>query len=472
MLMQKAYKARIYPTPEQEKHLLLNLEAAKRGYNYARGSMLAEFKSMHPEEEAFKETIKDLPLKEYKEKLKQWRKEKGFDKHKKPKEISKELTQYKKVTKHWIDLKKQGALAQPTACAIAINFKKAQDNFWDNRDAHYSRVKDKLKKNPKAKIVWPESYGFPRKKHSIRSFMLQVRLNRINYESNRIFLSTAIGWVRVNKNQPFPMIKKETKKDDFYVRIIKEGSRYFISFPMFISVEYFNTPKTEILGVDLGLKDLAILSNGMHLENISKTEKYKKIQEKIKKLNKKKSWLVEHSPKSWNVENKGEKWKKADSIQLRNLTKRISKLYFRLNCLKSNYMHKQAEEIVRTNPKGIVFENLNVKGMHRNKKLSKSIQETGMSAFKTILIWHATKHGIPCKEADKYYASTQLCSACGKQHPNMRGFENLNKRVFTCPYCGAIIDRDENAAINLRKIYDEVPLVKSQEDYIELLNMA
>ena len=475
MLVQKAYKGRIFLTKEQEKQVLVNLEAAKRAYNYGRHELAEDIREKGKPKEAFYQTIKHLPKSERDKKLKEWSRQ-NEPKYISVDDVSKRCTAYRKVAPHWIELAKQDYVAQAVGCTIRENLKVGKNHFWDNlainRERAYRKYKKRLKIDKDAKLIFPEHFGFPRKKYSAKSYRCQVAIKNVDYETNRLFLPK-VGWIRINKNQPLPFIQSETKKGQFYVRIKKEGKKYFIIFSTYIAVEKFDKPQTDILGVDLGLKEVAILSNGMHIDNISKSEKYKKIQEKIKKLNKKKCWLVEHSPKSWNIENKKEKWKAADSIQLRTLTERVSKLYYKLNCLKLNYMHEQAEKIVRENPKGLIFEKLNVKAMQQNKKLSSSVQETGMSLFKTILIWHATKHGIPCKEANPYFASTQICSVCGKKNTDIKGLENLGKRTFTCPHCNAIIDRDENAAINLRKEYDAIPnVVESQNSYIEILNIS
>ena len=147
---------------------------------------------------------------------------------------------------------------------------------------------------------------------------------------------------------------------------------------------------------------------------------------------------------------KGNKFVKTNNIK--KLETSIQKKRIKQQDIKKDYFHKSTTALVRTKPKAIVLEDLNVAGMRKNKYLSHSLQETSISTFKQMLINKAESHGIEVVLADRFYPSSQICSHCGNRKVDLK----LSERVYKCPICGLEIDRDLNASINL-KHYREFP---------------
>lgn len=206
----------------------------------------------------------------------------------------------------------------------------------------------------------------------------------------------------------------------------------------------------EIIGIDLGVKELAILSDGTHYKNINKTEKLRKLQKKKKRLQRKYSRKLRMNNKEfYSLPN--EKKKGKHPVETKNsikVKKQISKIDRRIKNIRTDYKHQVSREIVNKHPKAIVMEDLNVKGMLKNKRLAKAIQEQGWSDFTNMIKYKAENQGTEFVKADRFYASSQICNNC-KSKQKMP----LKIRTYKCPNCGLAIDRDLNAAINLRNYY-------------------
>ena len=199
----------------------------------------------------------------------------------------------------------------------------------------------------------------------------------------------------------------------------------------------------EIIGIDLGLKELATCSNGLIFHNVSKFKSYKKLKKSIKQKQRQVS-------RKYEANKQGKKFVKTNNIK--KLETLIQKKRIKLDNIKKDYFHKSTTALVRTKPKAIVLEDLNVAGMRKNKHLSRSLQETSISTFKQMLISKAESHGIEVVLADRFYPSSQICSHCGNRKVDLK----LSERVYKCPVCELEINRDFNASINL-KHYREFP---------------
>lgn len=460
-IIKSGYKARLFATPRQEQQFKNNMQLAMSTYNHAWGYNLAEAVESKRKEKEYEATLQGSK-KEIEDLIKEWRNEHGVLSVLTPQDkIGKSFKKYIKTSEYYNELLKRDGVAETTiSLTLYYNYQNAIKKFRENLIPNTERVKRKAKRKPNWNPKFPQDYGFPQKKTSEDSYYTIIYRDKIDYDNNKVCLPCGIGWVKVSSNQPLPILNKKAQ----YVVISTDGQHFYISFPIDIEVENFKTPKTDVIGIDLGQKEVAILSDGTHVPNVTKTKKYIKLLNKIKKLSRKKCWLVEHSPKSWNIEDKKEKWKQANSNQMKKLDKMIRNCYIKLNNYKNNYNHEMAKEIVSKNPRGIIFEKLNIQGMMKNKHLSGVLQQTGMYSFKQTVIWHATKHGIPVKEADMWYASTQNCSVCGTKNIDMKGLNKLGKRTFKCPNCGAVIQRDENSALNLKSLYDSIPEVINEKE--------
>ena len=222
--------------------------------------------------------------------------------------------------------------------------------------------------------------------------------------------------------------------------ITKIADRYFLSLVMEVDdiIKTENT-NTEGLGVDLGIKDTAICSDGRVFKNINKTKKVKKIKKKLKREQRKMARSVEYS-----------KSKKIKLKECKNFNKKklkMQRLFYRLNCIRDDYNNKMVNEITRTKFKYITIENLKVSNMMKNRHLSKAIQEQNFFSIRTKLINKCKERNIELRIVDTFYPSSKTCSCCGSIKKDLK----LNDRIYKCSNCGIEIDRDYNASINLEK---------------------
>ena len=222
--------------------------------------------------------------------------------------------------------------------------------------------------------------------------------------------------------------------------ISKIADRYFLSLIIEVDdiVKTENT-STKGLGVDLGIKDTAICSDGRVFKNINKTKKVKKLKKKLKREQRKMSRSVEYS-----------KTKKIKLKDLKNFNKKklkVQRLFYKLNCIREDYNDKIVDEITRTKLKYITIEDLKVSNMMKNKHLSKAIQEQNFFSIRTKLINKCKERNIELRLVDTFYPSSKTCSSCGSIKKDLK----LNNRIYKCSNCGLEIDRDYNASINLEK---------------------
>ena len=223
--------------------------------------------------------------------------------------------------------------------------------------------------------------------------------------------------------------------------ITKIADRYFLSLIIKVKdiVKAENTG-TKGLGIDLGIKDTAICSNGRVFKNINKTIKIKKLKKKLKREQRKMSRSIEYS-----------KSKKIKLKELKNFNKKklkVQKIFYRLNCIRDDYNNKMVNEITRAKLKYITIEDLKVSNMMKNKHLSKAIQEQNFYAIRTKLINKCKERNIELRLVDTFYPSSKTCSCCGEIKKDLK----LNDRIYKCCNCGLEIDRDYNASINLEKV--------------------
>ena len=222
--------------------------------------------------------------------------------------------------------------------------------------------------------------------------------------------------------------------------ITKIANRYFLSLIIEVKdiVKTENT-STKGLGIDLGIKDTAICSDGKIFKNINKTIKVKKLKKKLKREQRKMSRSIEYS-----------KSKKIKLQELKNFNKKklkVQKIFYRLNCIRDDYNNKMVNEITRAKLKYITIEDLKVSNMIKNKHLSKAIQEQNFYSIRTKLINKCKERNIELRLVDTFYPSSKICSCCG----NIKKDLKLNDRNYKCYNCGIEMDRDYNASINLEK---------------------
>ena len=251
-------------------------------------------------------------------------------------------------------------------------------------------------------------------------------------ERHRIKIPS-LGWVRIKEKGYIP-----TTKDGYVIKsghVSIKADRYYVSVLIEIPDQTIASNSSEGIGIDLGLKDFVIVSNGKTYKNINKSAKLRKLEKKL---------IREQRSLSRKYEN----LKKGGSTQKRNIQKqklKIQKLHHRIDNIRTDYINKIIAEIVKTKPSYITIEDLNVSGMMKNKHLSKAVASQKFYEFKTKLEANCKENGIELRVVDRWFPSSKTCHCCKSIKKDL----NLSDRVFRCD-CGYIEDRDFNAALNLR----------------------
>ena len=251
-------------------------------------------------------------------------------------------------------------------------------------------------------------------------------------ERHRIKIPS-LGWVRIKEKGYIP-----TTKDGYVIKsghVSIKADRYYVSVLIEIPDKTSASNSSEGIGIDLGLKDFAVISNGKTYKNINKSAKLKKLEKKL---------IREQRSLSRKYEN----IKKGESTQKRNIQKqrlKIQKLHQRIDNIRTDYINKIIAEIVKTKPSYITIEDLNVSGMMKNKHLSKAVASQKFYEFKTKLLAKCKENGIELRVVDRWFPSSKTCHCCKHIKKDLK----LSDRVFRCD-CGYIEDRDFNAALNLR----------------------
>lgn len=251
-------------------------------------------------------------------------------------------------------------------------------------------------------------------------------------ERHRIKIST-LGWVRLKEKGYIP-----TSKDGWNIKsgtISVKADRYYVSVLIELPDTRITNQNNEGIGIDLGLKNFAIVSNGKTYKNINKTAKLKKLENQLRREQR-------------CLSRKYENLKKGETTQRKNIQKqklKVQKLYHRINNIRTDYINKTIAELVKTKPSYITIENLNISGMIKNKHLSKTIASQKFYEFRTKLKSKCNENGIELRVVDRWYPSSKLCHNCGCIKKDLK----LSDRIYKCE-CGYMEDRDFNASLNLR----------------------
>ncbi len=300
-----------------------------------------------------------------------------------------------------------------------MNADKAFKNFFQHK-AKFPRWKKKSKSDVKMYFV----------KNGTKQMIL--------CERHRIKIPT-LGWVTLKEKGYLP-----TNANIYSIKsgfVSMKAGRYYVS----VLVEE-PKPKQPILddfgiGIDLGIKDFAIGSHGKTYKNMNKTAAIIKLEKRLKRQQRKLSRKYESLKKRKNIM-KGEATRQ--NIQKQKL--KIQKLYHRLNNIRIDYINKVISELVKIKPTWITLENLNIKGMIKNRHLSKVIAQQKFFEFRTKLITKCKEYGIEVRLVGRFYPSSKTCDCCG----NMKRDLKLSDRTYICPKCGYTADRGFNASLNLR----------------------
>ena len=254
------------------------------------------------------------------------------------------------------------------------------------------------------------------------------------FSSSRKANKQKLNWVKLAEHGRIPTDAKYRNP-----RVSFDGLNWWIS----VCVEFpdcRDRPNHDGIGIDLGIKDLAICSDGNTYKNINKNQTVKKLEKRKRRLQRSVSRKYEHNKK-------GGSYCKTNNIVKKE--KLLLKVNHRLANIRKDYLNQTTSEIVNRKPRFICIEDLNVSGMIKNRHLSKAVQNQGFFEFRKQLEYKCNDSGIQLIVADRFYPSSKLCSCCGKIKKDLR----LSDRTYKCE-CGNVIDRDFQASLNL-KAYGE-----------------
>ncbi|MFR4784758.1 transposase [Lachnospiraceae bacterium OF11-28] len=278
--------------------------------------------------------------------------------------------------------------------------------------------------------------GFPifkkKDKSDVKMYFVKNNPKDCRCERHRINIPS-LGWVRIKEKGYIPTIKDGYVIKSGHVSI--KADRYYVSVLIEIPNNKIANHSSEGIGIDFGLKDFAIVSNGKIYKNINKSAKLKKLEKQL---------IREQRSLSRKYENV----KKGESTQKTNIPKqrlKVQKLHHRIDNIRTDYINKTIAEIVKTKPSYITIEDLNVSGMMKNKHLSKAVASQKFYEFRTRLQAKCNENGIELRVVDRWFPSSKTCHCCGAIKKDLK----LSDRIFKCD-CGYIEDRDFNAALNLR----------------------
>lgn len=250
---------------------------------------------------------------------------------------------------------------------------------------------------------------------------------KLKAKPNKTVLIEKVGWVKTSEQLPC---------DTKYMnpRIKFDGKYWYLT----VGIETNRQEKEltdTVLGIDVGIKELAVVSNGKVYKNINKTKEVKRLNKKLRRLQRQVSRKYENNKE-------GNRYVKTCNIL--KVEHQIKLIHRRLTNIRNNHLHQTTADIVKTKPCKIVVEDLNISGMLKNKYLAKSLANQKLHEFIKQLEYKCEKYGISFVKADRWFPSSKMCSNCGNVNKNLK----LSDRIYRCD-CGHCMDRDMNASINL-----------------------
>lgn len=330
-----------------------------------------------------------------------------------------------------------------------MDFQKWLNNIYLKENPEYLWIKEVSSKSVKQSIMnadkafkrfFKKQSGFPRFKKKSRSdvkmYFVRNNPNDCFCEKHRINIPT-LGWVRLKEKGYIP-----TSKQGYRIKsgtVSRKAGRYYVS----VLIDMPDTEKPQLntfgLGIDLGIKEFAVMSNGIVKKNINKTAKLRKLEKQLKREQRCLSRKYE------DVKKRNKKKGEATRQNIQKQLLRVQKLHQRIDNIRTDYMNKTIAEIVKTKPSYITIEDLNVKGMMKNRHLAKAVASQKFYEFRIKLETKCKETGIELRIVDRWYPSSKLCHKCGSLKKDLK----LSDRKYICK-CGYHADRDFNASLNLR----------------------
>lgn len=329
-------------------------------------------------------------------------------------DLRKEFTQLKKTEEYsWLNCVSSNVAKQAIKDACD-----AYKKFFEGKSKH-----PKFKNKKKTK---PSFY-----QDSIKIKFSDTHVKVEGFSSSKKQNKQKLNWIKLSEKKRVPLDCKYSNP-----RITYNGINWYIS----VGIEFeesHSVCQNEGIGIDLGIKDLAICSDGNTYKNINKTNKVKKLKKKKRKLQR------EISRKYLKNKKGGSYCKTSNIIKSEN---KLLKLNHCLTNIRHNYLHQVTSEIINRKPRFIVLEDLNVKGMMKNKHLAKAVQEQCFYEFYHQIRYKSNWNNIQLITADRFFPSSKLCSCCGAIKKDLK----LSDRIYRCE-CGNVIDRDYQASLNLKQ---------------------
>lgn len=393
--MIKTYKVMLLPNNKQQTKLFQCAGVARWAYNFA----LAQ------QQENYKQGGKFL----------------------KDGEIRKKLTKLKQTKEyHWLNLFSNNITKQAIKDACI-----AYKNFFEGR-TKFPKFKTKKRTRP----------SFYQDTAKIKVTDTHVKLEKLTPSKKKN--KQKFNWIRLAERGRIPYGKQVKYINP---RIVFDGLHWFLTIGV-KEVEQKHDAYTEGIGVDVGIKSLATVSNGMTFSNIHHMPKVKKLEKQIKRLQRKLSRKYEMNK----VQTEGGEFRYRKTENIKKLEFLLLKRRRRLKNIQLNYTHHITTTLVKTKPAYVVMEDLNTSGMLKNKKLSKATQQQTFHEFKRQMAYKCAWHGIQFILADRFYPSSKTCSRCGHVKEKL----SLSERMYRCETCGIEIDRDFNASINLKNYVQSI----------------
>lgn len=333
------------------------------------------------------------------------------------------------------------------------DFSKWLNNDFIPNHPEYQWIKEVSSKATKQSIMngekafkkfFKKQSKFPRykkkSKSDVKAYFPKNNATDWTVDRHKIKIPT-LGFVRLKEKGYIPSHVKVKSG-----HVSKKAGRYYVSVLVETEEKYPHKPVGVGLGIDLGIKDFAIVSTmDKPFVNINKTKSVKDLEKKLKREQRRLSRKYESLKK---------KIKKEGVATRQNIQKQIvkvQKLHQRLSNRRENYTNQVVNQIVRQEPSHITIEDLNISGMMKNRHLSKAIQKQNFYSFRLKLTNKCKQNGIELRIVDRWYPSSKTCSMCGSIKKDLK----LSDRAYVCSECGCAIDRDKNASINLAnaKVY-------------------
>ena len=331
----------------------------------------------------------------------------------------------------------------------AMDFSKWLNNDYLPRHEELAWIKEVSSKSVKQSIT--NAYGayqrffkkqskFPRfkkkGKSDVKMYFVKTDAKAVIYcERHRIKIPT-LGWVRLKEKGYIP-----TTKSGLIIRsgtVSEKAGRYYVSVLVDVPQKEIEKPTNQGIGIDLGIKDLAICSDKQVFANINKSKEVKRLEKKLKREQRSLSRMYENKKKG-----------KSTQKNIQKQKRKVQRIYHRLDNIRTDYINKTIAEIVKTKPSYITIENLNISGMMKNRHLSKAISQQKLYEFRTKLTNKCHQNNIELRIVDRWFPSSKICNCCG----NIKKDLKLSDRTYICT-CGYVADRDYNASLNLRDCKD------------------